>query len=51
MKEQLITIINSYAAARASQDGVLQQFATQQLQAFLEAVEITPKPAEEPTNA
>jgi hypothetical protein len=44
MKDQLITIVNSYAAARASGDTVLQQFAAQQLGAFLEAVEITAKP-------
>jgi hypothetical protein len=52
MKDQLITIVNAYAAARASGDSMLQQFATQQLGAFLEAVEITakPTPEEAPTN-
>lgn len=51
-KERLITIVNSYAAARASGDAMLQQFAAQQLGAFLEGVEITAKPAAEdsPTN-
>jgi hypothetical protein len=44
MKEQLIAIVNAYAAARASGDTLLQQFATQQLGAFLESVEITAKP-------
>ena len=43
MQDQLITIVNSYAAARASGDTVLQQFAAQQLGAFLEVVEIVPK--------
>jgi hypothetical protein len=49
MQDQLITIVNSYAAARASGDTVLQQFAAQQLGAFLEAVEIVPKGEEDPT--
>jgi hypothetical protein len=44
MKEQLITIVNAYAAARVSGDAMLQQFAAQQLGVFLEAVEITAKP-------
>jgi hypothetical protein len=39
--------VNAYAAARASGDSMLQQFATQQLGAFLEAVEITAKPTPE----
>ena len=49
MKEQLITIINSYAAARASGDTSLQQFAAQQLASFLEGVTITTaeKPADD----
>lgn len=56
MQDQLITLVNSYAAARASGDTVLQQFAAQQLGAFLEVVEIVPKgdanpaPEETPTN-
>lgn len=41
MKEELITLLNSYAAARCSGDTLLQQFATGQLQAFLEQVELT----------
>jgi hypothetical protein len=49
MKDQLITIVNSYAAARASGDTVLQQFAAQQLGAFLDAVEIVPKGDANPT--
>jgi hypothetical protein len=49
MQDQLITIVNSYAAARASGDTVLQQFAAQQLGAFLEAVEIVPKGDANPT--
>lgn len=47
MREQLITIINSYAAARASGDALLQRFAAQQLSVFLESVEIIAKPVPE----
>jgi hypothetical protein len=52
MKSQLIAHVNSYAAARVSGDPALQQFAAEQLSAFLDAVEITPKPtdAEPPTD-
>jgi hypothetical protein len=50
MKEQLITIINSYAAARYSGDSLLQQFAAQQLQSFLDSVEITPNSNENPSD-
>jgi hypothetical protein len=50
MKDQLITIVNAYAAARASGDTLLQQFAAQQLGTFLDAVEITAKPTPEATN-
>jgi hypothetical protein len=49
MKEQLIEIVNAYAAARCSGDGLLQRFAAQQLGAFLERVELvdtTPSPEE-----
>lgn len=41
MKEELITLLNSYAAARCSGDTLLQQFAAGQLKAFLEQVELT----------
>lgn len=41
MKEQLTQLINAYAAARASGDPLLQQFAAGQLQAFLERVELS----------
>ena len=49
MKEQLIQLINSFAAARATNDPLLQQFASQQLGSFLEKVEIVEKeqPSEE----
>ena len=50
MKDQLIAIVNAYAAARASGDTMLQQFATQQLGVFLDAVEITAKPTTEAIN-
>jgi hypothetical protein len=43
MKEQLVQLIDAYAAARASGNGTLQQFAAQQLSAFLEAIEVTAK--------
>jgi hypothetical protein len=47
MKDQLITIINSYAAARASGDALLQQFAAEQLGAFLDGVVIVAQPIED----
>jgi hypothetical protein len=40
MKEQLAALIESYAAARASGNGLLQQFATSQLSQFLQQVEL-----------
>ncbi len=50
-KEELISIINSYAAARTSGDPPLQQFAAERLQAFLNRVEITPIQTEEDMDA
>jgi hypothetical protein len=50
MKDQLITIINSYAAARASGDALLQQFAAQQLGAFLDGVDIIAQTTEDSNN-
>ncbi|MGA0848174.1 MAG: hypothetical protein ACO3PY_06175 [Pontimonas sp.] len=41
MKEQLASLIETYAAARASGDGTLQRFATQQLSTFLQGVDVT----------
>lgn len=41
MKEQLASLIETYAAARASGDAALQRFATQQLSTFLQSVEVT----------
>ncbi len=43
MKEQLAQLIEAYAAARATGNPTLQQFATQQLSTFLESVEVTEK--------
>jgi len=43
MKEQLVQLIDAYAAARASGNGTLQQFAAQQLSGFLEAIDVTAK--------
>jgi phage I-like protein len=40
MKEQLIKLINSHAAAYASGDELLRQFAAEQLSDFLNGVEI-----------
>ena len=40
MKETLLQLINSYAAARSSGDTILQQFAAGQLQTFLAGVEL-----------
>ena len=53
MKEQLAALIECYAAARASGNGLLQQFATSQLSQFLSQVELSEAsgedaPAEEP---
>ena len=49
MKEQLAQLIEVYAAARASGNATLQQFAAQQLSTFLGSVEVsetssTPEP-------
>jgi hypothetical protein len=43
MKEQLLQLIEAYAAARASGNGVLQQFATSQLSVFLDGIEVSAK--------
>jgi hypothetical protein len=53
MKEQLLQLIEAYAAARASGNGVLQQFATSQLSVFLDGIEISAKqqPEAEETEA
>jgi hypothetical protein len=40
MKEQLAQLIEVYAAARASGNATLQQFATQQLSTFLGSIEV-----------
>ena len=53
MKQQLAELIEVYAAARASGNATLQQFAAQQLSAFLAKIEVTePTPAtdEEPSD-
>ena len=42
MKEQLALLIETYAAARASGDVTLQRFATQQLNSFLQGIDISP---------
>ena len=45
MKQQLAELIETYAAARASGNATLQQFAAQQLSGFLgriEVIEATP---------
>jgi hypothetical protein len=44
MKETLLQLINSYAAARSSGDPILQQFAASQLQTFLAGVELIETP-------
>ena len=54
MKEQLAQLIEAYAAAKASGNPTLQQFATQQLSTFLGAIEITeaaPAPESESEDA
>lgn len=43
MKEQLIELIETYAAAKLSGNSLLQQFAAKQVSAFLDGVELTPK--------
>lgn len=50
MKQQLAQLIEAYAAARASGNPILQQYAAQQLQAFLDGVELTQPTPEEPTD-
>jgi hypothetical protein len=45
IKEQLAQLIEAYAAARATGIATLQQFATQQLSTFLDAVDVTAKEA------
>ena len=50
MKEQLAQLIEMYAAARASGNPTLQQFAAQQLSTFLgfiEVIETAPTPEPE----
>jgi hypothetical protein len=43
MKDQLLELIEMYAAARVSSNLTLQQFAASKLQEFLTQVEITPQ--------
>lgn len=53
MKDTLLQLVNSYAAARASGDPILQQFAAGQLQTFLASVELIegqPAPSEDATD-
>ncbi len=45
MKEQLAQLIEAYAAARATGNPTLQQFATQQLSSFLDSIEVTAQQA------
>ena len=40
MKDDLIRLINAYAAARASGDALLLSMAAERLQGFLEAVDV-----------
>jgi hypothetical protein len=48
MKEQLVQLIEAFAAARGSGNATLQQFSAQQLSAFLDQIEVTQKaPADE----
>lgn len=50
-KEQLITAINSYAAARVSGDGPLLQMAAQALTTVVDSLEFTePESTEDPTD-
>jgi hypothetical protein len=48
MKEHLIRLIESYAAARVSRDPFLQQFAVSHLREYLAQVEIVKAASEEP---
>lgn len=50
MKQQLIQLIEAFGAARQSGNAILQQYAAQQLQAFLDGVELTEVTQEEPTD-
>lgn len=47
MKQQLIQLIEAYSAARQSGNAILQQYAAQQLQAFLDGVELIEATKEE----
>jgi len=49
MKEQLALWIDAYSAARASGNAILQRYATQQLNSFLDGVDVTERPDPEPT--
>lgn len=49
MKEHLIRLIESYAAARASGDPLLQQFAANHLREYLSRVELVKATEEDPS--
>ena len=49
MKEQLLQLIETYAASRPTANAMLQRFAAEQLSAFLDTVEVIAKQPAEPT--
>lgn len=48
MKEQLAQLIEAYAAARGTGNPTLQQFAAQQLSAFLSQIDVVQAAPQEP---
>jgi hypothetical protein len=44
MKEQLVALIEAFAAAKATNNALLVQFAAQQLSSFLDAIDVSAKP-------
>ena len=48
LKQALAQLIDAYADAKASKNQILQQYATQELQNFIQQVEIVPAPPTPP---
>ena len=47
LKQALATLIDAYADAKASKNQILQQYATQELQNFLQSVDLVQAPADQ----
>jgi hypothetical protein len=48
LKQALAQLIDAYADAKASKNTILLQYATQELQRFIEGVELVQYPASQP---